>query len=88
MLNPQMIKTVSDLRANPLSVLKTAKKAGEPVYIFYRTRPQAAIIDIEDLNNLIEEIEDLKDAAEVAERKKEKTRKLIAWEKVKKELNL
>jgi len=88
MLNPTAIKTISDLRNDPHGVIKSTQELNEPIYIFYRSTPQAAVIDIDDFNRLIEEVEDLKDALEVAKRQNDRKRRLIPWTKIKKELNL
>ena len=88
MLNPSSIRTISDLRTDPHAVIKSAQELNEPVYIFYRSTPQVAVINIDDFNRLIEEVEDLKDALEVAKRQNDRKRKLIPWTKIKKELNL
>lgn len=88
MLNPSSIKTVSDLRSNPLSILRATQGADEPIYIFYRAKPQAALIGIEELQNLMDEIEDLKDALEIIKRQKNQKRSLVSWKKIKKDLNL
>ncbi|MBI4226435.1 type II toxin-antitoxin system Phd/YefM family antitoxin [Candidatus Roizmanbacteria bacterium] len=88
MLNPATIKTVSDLRSDTLSLLRSAQGADEPIYIFYRTKPQAALIGIEELQNLMDEIDDLKNALEVLKRQKDSKRKLTSWKKIKKDLNL
>lgn len=88
MLNTATIKTISDLRENPLAVLRAAKKMAEPIYVFYRSSPQAAIISIDDLNDLLAELEDLKDALIVLQRQQSLKRKLVPWKKVKKDLSL
>lgn len=88
MLDPKSIRTVTDLREDPVSVLRAAKDAAEPIYVFYRSSLQAAIVNIQDFNDLLEELEDLKDALEVLQRQKDPARELVPWEEVKRKLNL
>lgn len=87
MLNPAAIKTISDLRQNPLAILKDAKKLNEPIYLFYRSKPQGVIMDLKRYEELIELLQDYQDTWEIKQRLESET-EWIPWEKVKKELNL
>lgn len=62
MINPKTIRTISDLRENPLEVLKAAEKLGEPIYLFYRSRPKGVVLDLEKFTQLMELMEDYADA--------------------------
>ena len=61
MLNTQTIKSLTDLRSNPLLVSQLARDEG-PVYILNRNKPISVIIDIQEFESLIDHLEDAWDA--------------------------
>lgn len=67
MINPKTIRTISDLRENPLEVLKAAEKLGEPIYLFYRSKPKGVLVDLDKFNELMEFVEDYMDALKIKE---------------------
>ena len=86
MLNPASIRTITELREEPLKIFRAVKKLLGPIYIFHRSTPQVGIVDIKYFTNLIDELEDLRDARDANSRQKDKRRKLIPWKKVKRAL--
>lgn len=67
MINPKTIRTISDLRENPLEVLEAARKLGEPIYLFYRSKPKSVVLDLGQFNQFLELLEDYHDAAKIKE---------------------
>lgn len=61
MLNTQTIKSLTDLRLNPMAISQLAKNEG-PVYIFNRNHPINVLLDVEDYEDLIDRLDDAKDA--------------------------
>ncbi|MBI5620561.1 type II toxin-antitoxin system prevent-host-death family antitoxin [Candidatus Gottesmanbacteria bacterium] len=60
MLNPKSIKSISDLREDPLGVIKAAEELGEPVCIVYRGKPVGMIMDIAQYSRYRQILEDYK----------------------------
>lgn len=81
MINPRTIRTISDLRENPLEVLKSAEKLGEPIYLFYRSRPKGVVLDLEKFNTLMELVEDYMDALKIKEVLEDKDSQFVDFEK-------
>lgn len=48
------VKTITDLRQKPIELLRQIAKTGGPLYIFYRSKPVAAIVDFETLSAALE----------------------------------
>lgn len=61
MLNTQTIKSLTDLRLNPMAISQLARDEG-PVYILNRNKPISVIIDIQEFESLIDRLEDAWDA--------------------------
>ena len=88
MLNTQTIKSLTDLRLNPMAISQLAKDEG-PVYIFNRNRPISVILDIEEFDDLMDRFQVALDAAEIKEMKKTAKREdFISHEKLFKELGI
>lgn len=51
------IKTVTDLRENPIALLEQISKSG-PAFIFQHSKPKAVMLSIEEYSNMIEVVED------------------------------
>lgn len=60
MLNPKAIKSISDLREDPLGVIKTAEDLGEPVIIIHRGTPVGVVMDLAQYDRYCKLIEDYK----------------------------
>lgn len=58
------IKTVTDLREDPVALLDLVEKKRQPVYIFHRSQPRALIVSI---NDFIENWQLKKDALDLEE---------------------
>lgn len=52
MLNPKAIRTISDLREDPLGVIKAAESLGEPIYVFHRATPTGVFMDFKQYQRL------------------------------------
>lgn len=62
MLNPKAIKTISDLREDPLGVIKAAQELGEPVCVVYRATPVGVLMDLVQYSRFRQILEDYHDA--------------------------
>lgn len=71
-------RTISDLREKTIELLKQLSSTYGPLYIFYRSRPSAVMLNIGEYQKLLEIAEDYFDALKAEEYEKEdKTR--IKW---------
>ena len=52
--NDTNVKTVSDLRENPVLLLNYVNKTKGPVYILHRSKPMAALVDLDTLAEVLE----------------------------------
>lgn len=87
MLSNQL-KSITDLRSNPLLVSKLASEEG-PVYILNRNKPVSVMVDVKEYEEFLDRLQDAEDAAEIKEFKKRvKPSDFVRWEKVKKDLAL
>ena len=84
MLNPKAIKTISDLREDPLAVVKAAKELGEPIYLFNRATPTGVVMDLAQYQQLMELLEDYEDARNIKKVIENPKTKWVPWDKVKK----
>ena len=78
---PQNSKTITDLREDALGTLKSAKKHGL-VYVMYKSKPHAVIIDIDRFADIQERIDEMLDKIDASELKKEPRERGIPLEKV------
>lgn len=74
----QNTKTISDLRERPVELLKTLGASYGPLYIFYRSRPNAVMISLEAYQKLLDLAEDHLDSLKAEEYEKEDKKK-VAW---------
>lgn len=51
MLNRNLVKSLTDLRADPAGISKLAQEEG-PVYIFNRNKPISVVLDVKDYEEL------------------------------------
>ena len=89
MLNTQTIKSLTDLRSNPLNVIKLAQQEGA-VYILNRTRPTSVLLSLEKYDEMVDLIDDYLDGIWMAEQEKKPfdPKDWIPWEEVKKSLKI
>lgn len=63
MLKMENVKTITQLRTDPLKVFKDS--AAEPVYIFSRSQPVGVVMSIKEYDNLMGALEDYFDSLEL-----------------------
>lgn len=68
---PDNTKTVSDMRKNPVGLLKSLDQSDGPNYIFYRSTPMAVLLKISNYQKLISMAEDYLDSLSGQEYEKE-----------------
>jgi len=76
-------KTITDMRENALDVVKSAKKNGF-VYVFYKSKPKAVLVDIDEFVNMNDLLEDYFDKKEAIKLSKEKRGDGITLDEIKK----
>lgn len=87
MLSNQL-RSITDLRANPLLVSKLASEEG-PVYILNRNKPVSVMMDVGEYEEFLDRLQDAEDAAEIKKLKKvARPSDFVSWEKVKNDLAL
>lgn len=86
MLNPKAIRTISDLRENPLGVIKLAEELGEPIYLFNRATPKGVFMDLAQYQQMRTLLEDYHDAVMIKETIEDPNATWIPWEQMKKDL--
>lgn len=82
------VKTISDMRENARELLKEVKKMYGPLFILYRSKPQAVLLNLEEYQKLADLAEDYLDSLKAQEFEKEDKKK-IKWQvfdKVKEDL--
>lgn len=62
--------SITDLKANPMSVIGKSKELNEAVYLLNRNKPVAVVIDKEKYERMIELIENLEEQLLYAETEK------------------
>jgi len=67
---PKNTRSITDLREKALQTLKQANKQGL-LYVFYRSKPRAVLVDINEFNSMQELIEDYLDFKEAKKLAKE-----------------
>jgi len=63
MLRAENIKTITELREDPIEIFEGSSK--EPAYIFSRSKPVGVVMGIEKFNQLMEMVEDHIDSLEL-----------------------
>lgn len=74
----QNTKTISDLRERPVELLKAISSSYGPLYIFYRSKPNAVMISLAAYQKLLDLAEDYLDSSKAEEYEKE-DKKRIGW---------
>lgn len=74
----QNTKTISDLRERPIEILKRLGSDYGPLYIFYRSKPNAVMLNISEYQKLLDIAEDYFDSLKAEEYEKENKAK-IRW---------
>jgi len=72
------IKTISDMRENAKKLLEETKDSYGPLFILYRSKPQAVLISLDEYQKLADFAEDYKDSLKAQGFEKEDKRK-IKW---------
>ena len=67
MLNPKSIKSISDLREDPLGIIKVAEELGEPVCVVHRAKPVGMLMDLAQYARFRQILEDYQDATLIKE---------------------
>lgn len=75
------VKTITDMRENALALLDLVEKKGL-AYIFYRSKPRAIMLSMEEFSRLQELIEDYLDELEVEKLVKEPRGKGTPFSKI------
>lgn len=75
---PDNSKNVSDMRLDPIGLLKSVEKSNGPQYIFYRSLPKAVLLNISDFQKIIDLLEDYIDSLS-AKKFEQKDKKKISW---------
>lgn len=87
MLSNQL-RSITDLRSNPLLVSKLASDEG-PVYILNRNKPVSVMMDVGEYEEFLDRLQDAEDVVEIKKLKKVvRPSEFVRWEKVKKDLAL
>lgn len=61
------VKTVTDLRENTMQLLNFVAKKREPLYIFYRSKPKAVLLSIDEFIKQVELWQDARDLEKAIE---------------------
>lgn len=77
-LSSANVKTISDMRENARKLLEQAQKAYGPLYIFYRSKPQAVLLSLEEYQKLADLAEDYLDSLKAQEFEAQDKKK-IKW---------
>lgn len=87
MYNNDNVGTISDMRLNPKGLLKKAEE--NPVFMFYRSRPKAVLLSVDEYEKLQDIFEDYLDSLRIEEFMKEDPKKIkwIPFEKIKRDLS-
>lgn len=82
-LSPTNVKTISDMRENARKLLEQVQKAYGPLYILYRSKPQAVLLSLEEYQKLADLAEDYLDSLKAQEFEAQDKKK-IKWVSLKK----
>lgn len=88
MIKSSNLKTITDVRMDPLSILNYAQKTEEPVIILQHSKPKGVFISFEKYHKLMEMVEDYLDARESEEILSDPETKFIPAEQFLKEIGL
>lgn len=82
------VKTISDMRESARELLKEVQKIYGPLFILYRSKPQAVLLSLEEYQKLADLAEDYLDSLKATEFEKEDKKKIkwLGYDKVKKDL--
>lgn len=72
------IKTISDMRENAKKLLREVQTSYGPLFILYRSKPQAVLLSLEEYQKLADLAEDYLDGLKAQEFEKKDKRK-IKW---------
>lgn len=78
---PKNTRTITDLRERAIQTIKQVNKEGL-VYVLYKSKPKAVIIDLEEFVSMQERLEDYKDYLDAKEVLKKPRGKLTSIEDV------
>jgi len=85
MFDRELVKSITDLRTDPLDVFRDAEEKASPLFIFNRTEPLGVILSWEEYSHIQERMEDLRDITELKEAR-ETSQGLVDWKIVRKKL--
>jgi len=77
-LSAANVKTISDMRENAKKLLEQVQKAYGPLYILYRSKPQAVLLSLEEYQKLADLAEDYLDSLKAQEFEAQDKKK-IKW---------
>ena len=77
-LSSTNVKTISDMRENARQLLEQVQKAYGPLYILYRSKPQAVLLSLEEYQKLADLAEDYLDSLK-AQEFEARDKKKIKW---------
>lgn len=77
-LSSANVKTISDMRENARELLEQVQKAYGPLYILYRSKPQAVLLSLEEYQKLADLAEDYLDSLKAQEFEAQDKKK-IKW---------
>ena len=83
MLNPKSIKSISDLREDPLGVIKVAQELGEAGCVVHRATPVGMVMGLEEYARYRQILEDYHDATLIKETMEDPTVKWVPWKEMK-----
>ena len=86
MLNPKAIKSISDLREDPLGVIKIAQELGEPVCVVHRAKPVGILMDLVQYARFREILEDYQDATLIKDTMEDASVEWVPWEEMKRQI--
>lgn len=72
------IKTISDMRENARKLLKEVQNSYGPLFILYRSKPQAVLLSLEEYQKLADFAEDYLDSLK-AQEFEARDKKKIKW---------
>lgn len=72
------IKTISDMRENARKLLREVQSTYGPLFILYRSKPQAVLLSLEEYQKLADLAEDYLDSLRAQEFEKQNKKK-IKW---------
>ena len=67
MLSTKNVKTISDMRENARKLLKEVNSSSLPLYIFYRSKPEAVMLSLDEYQKMADMCEDYLDGLKAQE---------------------